>query len=161
MDDFITLRQVAAELGLDRVQTRERLRQRNIRPHKVHANGPDGPVVLALTRTEVQRFREGDLTGPGIDSGAYYVIQLVPDLDARRVKLGFSPDPAGHVTILRAGAPTARLLRAWPCRPAWAPAAHDCLAGDCRPITDGVFDCDELDQCVARGETFFTLLPHR
>lgn len=159
MNGFVALRQVAVELGLDQSQVRERLRERKIRPHKVHANGPDGPLVVVLTLEEADRLRNGAASAAGPSTGEFYVIQLVPDLDPRRIKVGFSPDAAGHVEYLRAGAPTAVLLKAWPCRPCWAAAAFDCLSGNCRSVRDGVFDCDDLAECVGRGDALFALLP--
>lgn len=158
MNGFVALRQVAVELGLDAAQVRERLRERKIRPHKIHANGPDGPLVVALTQEEADRLRDG-AAAAGMDAGVVYVIQLVPDLDPRRIKVGFSRDMAGNLKYLRAGAPTAVLLQAWPCRPGWAPAAFDCLTGGCRAVRDGVFDSDDLAGCVRRGDAFFALLP--
>jgi hypothetical protein len=159
MDHFVPLYQLVAELGLDRVEARERLRKCGVRPHKVRAGGTDGPVVVCLTPDEADCLRAG---GPGGDCrhpGVCYIIQLVPDLDPHRVRVGFTDDLSAALARLRVGAPTAAVLRSWPCRPAWAAAAADCLTSGCRPFLGDVLECDDLDGLVARGDRLFAILP--
>src|SRR5262249_39479637 len=88
-----------------------------------------------------------------------YIIQLVPDLDPHRVRVGFADDLTAALARLRAGAPTAAVLRSWPCRSAWAAAAADCLTSKCRPFLGDVLECDDLNGLVAHGDRLFALLP--
>jgi hypothetical protein len=126
-------------------------------------------MVLALTTEEAeqvyeQRQRQGFLAGPSpvVTSGvgAFYVVQLVPDLDPLRVKLGFATDVQERLAAHRTVAPTAKLIGSWPCRPSWERAAIDSITRQgCRPIGPEVFVCDDIDALLTRAEAFFAIMP--
>lgn len=158
MSEFVLLPHLAAELGLDRAQTRERLRQCGVRAHKVRVGGPCGAVVLSLTIEEAERVRHAGPGGAAAD-GWFYVIQLVPDLDPVRIRLGFTESLTDRLRYLRAGAPTATVRKSWPCRPAWVAVVQDCLLQDCRPFLNDSLQCDDLGRLVERGDQLFHLLP--
>jgi hypothetical protein len=95
-----------------------------------------------------------------LENGCFYVIQLVPELDPRRIKLGFAIDLADRLSQHRTAAPTAKVLKSWPCKRAWELTAMDCLSlTHCRHILNEVFECDDLDELLKKGEDFFALLP--
>jgi hypothetical protein len=84
----------------------------------------------------------------------------VPELDPKRLKLGFAESIDQRLLQHRTAAPTARVLHAWPCKRSWELTAMDSLARvDCRLILNEVFECDDPEALVDRGEAFFTLLP--
>jgi hypothetical protein len=52
------------------------------------------------------------------------------------------------------------LLKSWPCKRSWESTAIDCLASKkCRSLSTEVFDCDDVDDVLSRGDTFFQLMP--
>lgn len=62
--------------------------------------------------------------------GWVYVMAMVPDLDPRRLKVGFtSGDPAARMRSLRTACPTMKLLGAWPGTRECERAAHDAVDG--------------------------------
>src|SRR5262245_42566690 len=133
MEDYITLVQLAAELGLDRTHTRECMLQSGIRPRKVWLSRTNR-LSLVLTHEEAERIRarqRGEAccepNGKADGLGVFFVIGLVPDLDPNRVKVGFAYDVSARLSHLRTGAPTAVLLRSWSCKPAWQGAVLDGL----------------------------------
>jgi hypothetical protein len=88
------------------------------------------------------------------------VIQLVPELAANRLKLGFASDVADRLQQHRTSAPTATVRKTWPCRKAWELTAIAALTVvGCRLILNEVFECDDLEQLLARGDAFFGMLP--
>jgi hypothetical protein len=51
-------------------------------------------------------------------------------------------------------------LKKWPCKRTWEAAAIDCLTReDCQLILNEVFDCDDLQALIARGDAFFAQMP--
>jgi hypothetical protein len=92
--------------------------------------------------------------------GVFYVIQLVPELDSRRLKLGFAESLEQRLVQHRTAAPTAKVLQAWPCKRSWELTAIDALTSvGCRLILNEGFECDDPDALVQRGEAFFRMLP--
>src|SRR6266446_5299817 len=77
----------------------------------------------AAVRDELSRSRESK-QGLGVDEtgyvneelGVFYLIQLEPDHDPGRFKVGFTTDLEGRLRKHRCSAPFARSLKSWPCR---------------------------------------------
>jgi|SRR5579884_1973360 len=168
MEEFVSLKQLAMELGLDRSNTRKYVLKSGVRPHKRRTPDSGGQLTLALTVEEATRIRakrqeEGFLSSIKLvskETGFFYVIRLVPELDLRRIKLGFAEDVATRLAQHKTAAPTAVLVKSWPCKRSWEGTAIDCLAGSgCRLILNEVFECEDVEALVARGDQFFELLP--
>lgn len=80
--------------------------------------------------------------------GYFYAIQLVPDLAPNRIKFGWTLDTGKRLRNHRTAAPTARLLRAWPCH--WTleqPAIKAVVSG--HQIGPEVFDVDDVEGLLA------------
>jgi len=125
-------------------------------------------LTLCVTSAEAkeiaaQRAEKGFIGStvvPDSDVGVFYVIQLVPDLEPKRLKLGFAVSLEQRLAQHRTAAPTARVLRAWPCKRSWELTAIDALTCQgCWLILNEVFECDEPDALVKRGDAFFNMLP--
>lgn len=175
--EYVALSQLADMLGIDRSHARRYAIRHGFRFRKAR-DLRSGQLVNVLTREEAEalvaiRRREGfivqaDATchttlppSQRIVPGWLCIIQLVPDLDPGRLWIGFAVDPEAKLAVCRPLAPTAQIVKAWPCRPSWEPAAVDALAGaGCRPLGDHLFACDDLEAVVQRGETFFALMPN-
>lgn len=168
MEEFVSLKQLAIELGMDRSNTRKYVLKSGFRPHKRRTPDSGGQLTLALTLEEARRIRakrqeEGFLASNKVfpkETGFFYVIRLVPELDPRRIKLGFAEDVTLRLAQHKTAAPTAVLVNCWPCKRSWEGTAIDCLAGsECRLILNEVFECEDVEALVARGNQFFKLLP--
>jgi hypothetical protein len=91
--------------------------------------------------------------------GFFYLIQLVPEALPNRVKIGFSDDPEQRLNQHRTAAPTARLLKTWPCKRSWDYAAMDSITReDCKLVLNEVYEGD-VNGFLERGNTFFSLMP--
>lgn len=168
MEEFISLKQLAKELELDRSNIRKYVLKSGIRPHKRRTPDSGGQLTLALTVEEATRIRAkrqeegffGSMKLVSKETGFFYVIRLVPELDPRRIKLGFAEDVAVRLAQHKTAAPTAVLVKCWPCKRSWEGTAIDCLASSgCRLILNEVFECEDVEALIARGDQFFKLLP--
>ena len=91
-------------------------------------------------------------------SGAFYVVQLAPDLAPHRVKLGWAVDAQKRLAGHRTAAPTACLVKHWPCyRQSEGAAIRAITAVGCRALSREAFD--ELDALVERANRYFAELP--
>jgi len=129
-------------------------------------------LTLALTPEDAEAVRElrqnqgYDTTArkgkPVSDNGDgwFYIIQLVPELEAGRVKLGFASDVEARLGAHRTSAPTAELLKSWPCNRKWEAAAIASIARtDCEALSGEVFVVGDLDRLIGRGDAFFGIMP--
>lgn len=170
--EYVLLKDLAAELGLDKSNARKYIMKAGISMFKVRTPESRGQLTLALSPEDAETIREmrqsqgyvmgkrsGHVVG-GDDVGQFYVMQLVPELEEGRVKLGFAKDPEARLASHRTAAPTAMLLRAWPCRRCWEYAAIASITReDCEALSGEVFRTFALGSLVNRGDEFFALMP--
>lgn len=93
------------------------------------------------------------------DVGFFYLIQLEPDHDPGRFKVGFTTELDGRLQKHRCSAPFAKYLRSWPCRRVWERAAIDCATDGCAQLHTEVFRTTSLDTVANRADTFFSVMP--
>lgn len=94
------------------------------------------------------------------DVGFFYLIQLEPEHDSGRFKLGFTMDLDGRLQKHRCSAPYAKIVQSWPCRRVWERAAIDCIANGCEQVHTEVFRAESLVRVTTRAEAFFAMMPN-
>jgi hypothetical protein len=166
-DEFISLKSLSENLGMDRSHARRYVLKCGIKPQKMRTLDSGNQLTLTVSRAEAEqvvkrRTEAGFLGGPkqlGDAHGSFYIVQLTPDLRPGRIKLGFAVDVDERLSQHRTAAPTAVCLKHWPCRRSWELAAIDCLTRKaCLRVGAEVFDCDDLDYLCKRGDNFFGLM---
>lgn len=93
------------------------------------------------------------------DMGYFYVVQLEPEHDPGRFKLGFTVAVAERLRTHRCAAPFAEVLQTWPCRRVWERAAIDCASAGCEQLHTEVFRGESIEAVIERAEEFFALMP--
>ncbi len=94
------------------------------------------------------------------DVGFFYLIQLEPDHDPGRFKLGFTMDLDGRLQKHRCSAPFANYVGTWPCKRVWERAAIDCVTNGCEQLHTEVFRATSLEQIAAQAKSFFSMMPN-
>jgi hypothetical protein len=167
-DEFVSIKALAERLGMDRSHARRYVLKLGYTFHKRRTPDSGGQLTLCVTSAEAdqiasQRADKGFFAPTVVaisDVGVFYVIQLVPDLDPKRLKLGFAESLEQRLADHQTAAPTLRVLRTWPCKRPWERTAIDALTRiGCRLVLNEVFECDEPDALLARGDAFFGMLP--
>ncbi len=167
-EEYVSLKDLASELGLDRSNMRKYVMKAGIQPHKRRTPDSGSQLTLVVTPDEADFVRqkrqdEGYGTDTAVtvsDCGVFYVIQLVPELDPQRLKLGFAENLANRLSQHRTVAPTATLLKSWPCKRSWETTVMDALTvNHCRLILNEVFECDSYEELLSFADTLFSLLP--
>ena len=166
--EFVSLKELAEEFGIDRTNLRKYVRRHGVKPHERRTRDSGHQLTLAVTIPEAETIRahrrgEGFFDSPKPmpkEVGDFYVIRLVPELDPRRIKLGFADDTDSRLAQHRTAAPTAVVVKSWPCRRTWESTAMDCLSGrDCKLILNEVFECEDVDALIRKADELFSLLP--
>lgn len=93
------------------------------------------------------------------EEGVFYLIQLEPEIDPGRFKVGFAASMSDRLRALRCSAPFASIVKTWPCRRFWEKTAIDCVLAECERLHTEVFRATSLDAVVAKCERFFAVMP--
>src|SRR4030067_20903 len=147
-EEHISIKHLAESLCMDRSHARRYVLKLGIKPAKRRTRDSGNQLTLTVTSEEadaiLKQRREQGFAGQSkaveTEAGVFYVIQLVPELDPRRIKLGFAIDLNDRLVQQRTAAPTARVLKSWACRRSWEVTVMDCLSSvACRHILNEVF----------------------
>jgi hypothetical protein len=170
-NEYVTLRELSKMLNMDTSNARKYGKKMGFVFTKIRTPESRGQLTLALTRKDAEtlcelRERQG-FTGKKISDanitngeGYFYIIQLIPDLKPNRVKLGFATDVDARLQAHRTSAPTAIIVKYWPCKKTWECAAIASITRiGCISLSNEVFDCDNLDSLIERAELFFSIMP--
>jgi hypothetical protein len=168
--EFVSLKQLAEALSMDRSHARKYILKQGFKPEKRRTSDSGGMLALSFTKEEAERIialrRDQGFFGASLakpvseEKGVFYVIQLVPEYDPNRIKLGFTSDIEDRLQHHRTSAPTAVVKKVWPCRKSWEVTAIAAITAiGCKLILGEVFECENLEQLLVRAEAFFSLLP--
>jgi hypothetical protein len=92
--------------------------------------------------------------------GYFYLIQLVPEALPNRVKVGLADNVETRLSQHQTAAPTAKIVRSWPCKRSWDFAAMDSVTRNgCKLVLNEVYEGD-IQGFVDRAEAFFAVMPH-
>jgi hypothetical protein len=94
-----------------------------------------------------------------VGSGVFYLIQLEPDHDPGRFKVGFAANISERLRAHRCSAPFAIVAKKWPCKRLWESTAIDCVTADCEQLHTEVFRYNDLDSVIAKCNQFFAIMP--
>lgn len=89
----------------------------------------------------------------------FYLIQLEPELDPLRIKLGFATDVNERLRSHKTSAPLAELVQTWPCKLLWEKTAIECITNGAEQMYTEVFRVDNLEETIALADRFFDLMP--
>lgn len=154
---------------MDRSHARRYVLKLGVIPQKRRTADSGSQLTLTVTEEEAESIlkhrQEQGFSSDGkpveSEAGVFYVIQLVPELDPKRIKLGFAIDLNDRLAQHRTAAPTAKVLTSWPCRRSWETTVMDCLSSvACRHILNEVFECSAIDELVTKGNALFGMLPN-
>ena len=164
---YISVKHPAEKLGMDRSHARRYVLKLGFKPQKRRAADSSNHLTLTVTEDEdegiLKHHEDQGFTGQAnaveSDAGYFYVIQLVPELDSKRLKLGFAVDLNDRLSQHRTAAPTAKVLKSWPCRRYWETTVMDFLSAiSCRHILNEVFECDNLNALINKGNELCSIL---
>lgn len=153
-----TVFKIANRLGIQTVKRRDRSRGNQVIAvvTETDANAIRDEVVQGR-RSRVQDSADAVEFAP--DEGWFYLMQLEPDHDPGRFKVGFTTDLDGRLRHHRCSAPFATYLQTWPCKRLWERAAIDCTTAGAEQLHTEVFRAASLKEVMAKGDSFFAVMP--
>ncbi len=171
-DQRITIVDFAEELGIRKQTIFKVVKRLGIIPQERRESSRGNQLVktissseAAIIKNELNHSGNADVQNDsafaflGDEVGVFYLIQLEPDHDKGRFKVGFTTDLDGRVRKHRCSAPLLQCVKSWPCRMAWERTVIDCITDGCDQLHTEVFRAISIDDIIARADKFFALMP--
>lgn len=115
--------------------------------------------ALAASRSDTSQSGGSETEAALYDVGVFYLLQLEPEHDPNRFKVGFASNLNERMRQHRCSAPFVEVLETWPCRRLWEKTAIECVTNGCEQLHTEVFRTDSIENVKAKCEQFFGLMP--
>jgi hypothetical protein len=168
----IVMAELADELGIYKQTVFKIAKRLGIQPAKRRDPARGNQLIAFVTEVDAAAIRNEHSQGRRIgvqgssdavefapDEGWFYLIQLEPEHDPGRFKVGFTTDLDGRLRHHRCSAPFATYLKTWPCKRLWERAAIDCLTVGTEQLHTEVFRTSSLNSIIEIGDRFFSIMP--
>ncbi len=171
-DNIISVIDAANKLGTRKQQLFKIIKRLGIATTKQKNSAHKGQAISYISNTDfdhiVNNFGQtGEdtesssvaTTSGQLDHGVFYLIQLEPDHDPGRFKLGFASNMPERLRSHRCSAPFAKILKTWPCHALWERTAIDSVTQSCEKIHTEVFRTKNISSVQEKCDLFFNLMP--
>jgi hypothetical protein len=171
-EDGVVVVELADELQIRKQTIFKILKRLGIHAAKRRESDRRGQMVSIISRAEAEAVREelkrnsrggigpvGDTRYFSEDFGVFYIVQLEPEHDPGRLKVGFTTDIDGRLRHHRCSAPFAQCVKTWLCRRTWERAVIDCVTAGAEQLHTEVFRVDSIPVVVDRADKFFSMMP--
>lgn len=166
--EWISVIDVARKLGKQKQHIFKVMRRLGIETVKEKSSDARGQKIAYVVPEDFDRIQsyfagmEDDLS-ESVQSemgGVFYLIQLEPEHDPGRFKLGFATNIEERLRSHKTAAPFSRLLKTWPCKLLWEKTAIDCATQECDRLHTEVFRSTSIAEVQSRCDQFFALMPN-
>lgn len=174
-EEDVAVVELADEFQIRKQTVFKILKRLGIHAAKRRESDRRGQMVSIISRAEAEAVRDelrrttsvsrggsssvGDTRYFSEDSGVFYVVQLEPEHDSGRLKVGFTTDIDGRLRHHRCSAPFAQCIKTWPCRRTWERAVIDCVTIGAEQLHTEVFRVDSIHVVIDRADKFFRMMP--
>lgn len=167
----VSVAQAADILGVRKQHLFKIIKRLGIETHqeKSDSTGPHrGARIAFISKADFEHLEEylkdshTENEPDSVDSsqgGVFYLIQLEPEHDPTRFKLGFASDVGSRLRQHKTAAPYSKVIGTWPCKLLWEKTAIESIARGCDRIHTEVFRGRSIEIVRERCEEFFALMP--
>ncbi|HEY9776286.1 MAG TPA: hypothetical protein V6C81_21160 [Planktothrix sp.] len=148
-----TLFKIAKRMGIEPVKRRDFDRKNQL--EEAHVIRQE---FLSRTRAS-EANSDGGIGELVAEDGVFYLVQLEPEHDPGRIKVGFTTDIDGRLRKHRSSAPFAQCLKTWPCQRIWERTVIDCVTTGLEKLHTEVFRTQSIESVIAKAEQFFAIMP--
>jgi hypothetical protein len=171
IQEQIAISEIADELQCRKQSLFKIARRLNITPAKQRDFERGNQFVSMVTNQQAEDIKREFLSRKKVmgengvdeildsDEGVFYIVQLEPEHDPGRIKLGFTTDLEGRLRKHRCAAPFSQCVVSWPCRRNWERTAIDSMTDQLEQLYTEVFRTNSLEETIKRGEKFFSVMP--
>ena len=170
-DELISIIQAAEELGRNRQYIFKLVNRFGIEKVMQKSSGSRGQTIAYISKSALNQIKdylatnsEASKSSPEINfesttAGVFYLIQLEPEHDQGRFKLGFATNLEERLRSHKTAAPFSTVINTWPCKLLWEKTAIDSITQGCERIYTEVFRHNSIQEIEQRCNRFFELMP--
>ncbi len=172
-DDRISVIEAAQAVGYGKQAVFKILNRLGVETFKERSQDHNGQAIAYIALEDFQLLqndvasRQGAATGDpetegdllGLDDGVFYLIQLEPEHDPGRFKVGFAININERLRAHKCSAPFAHVVKAWACKRRWERTAIDCVTSKCLQLHTEVFRADAVAAVIEKCDEFFAIMP--
>jgi hypothetical protein len=169
-ENHISVVDIAKNLGKRRQSVFKIIKKLNIETVLEKNESARGQKIAYISKNDEKRIIEYVSDNENIQiidneeinlnvNGFFYLIQLEPDFDPGRFKVGFATTIGERIRQHKCSAPLLKLVKYWPCKPLWEKTAIECITNDCEKIHTEVFRTNSIESITEKCNTFFDLMP--
>ncbi len=171
MASYRTYREIADDIGVSIDTVRRNVKSQKtelkLEPQKQKTSSSKGALVACLSSDDAEKlirfYRTKGTAKSGLNNnrnyGFFYLIQLIPEFQPNRIKIGFADDVNKRFREHQTSSPTAKLLGSWPCKRVWDQAVMDSLTRTgCKLVLNEVYEGD-IQGFKDRADEFFRIMP--
>jgi T5orf172 domain len=156
MDEFFNLRDIAKEIGVTYQTVKSRTEFLEI--EVVQIQNDKNMYLSAIRAADLAKLKDSLTNKSHNENGFFYIIALVPEYNRGRLKVGFASNVEERLGQHRTAAPTAELVRSWPCKRAFEKTIIAALSSLGKQVRNEVYDFDSVELIVAKADMLFSLL---
>jgi len=173
-DELISVAEFAGQLGKRKQTLFKVIRRLRIEPQKLRNSDRRGQrlsyitvdesrLIAAELRVNSETHDTGATASAAASSlgeqGVFYLLELEPEHDPGRFKVGFAVSMPERLRTLRCSAPFTTVVRTWPCKLLREKTAIDSVTQGCDQLHTEVFRTESIEPVVQRCDQFFSLMP--
>lgn len=171
-DNLISVIDAASELGMHKQTLFKVIKRLSINTTKIKSSENRGQTISYISNNDFNLIikhqsisqnskKSSPITkSTQIDNGVFYLIQLEPEKDTGRFKLGFANNIDERLRTHRCSAPFAVVIKTWPCHLRWEKTAIDCVTQGCEKIHTEVFRARNIEDVKINCDQFFSIMPN-
>ena len=171
-DNLISVIDAAKKLGVQRQRLFKVIKKLGIATTKERSQNHRGQAIAYIKDADLdliinssamdstETVTNGERPSMVLDHGVFYLVQLEPEHDPLRFKVGFASNMSDRLRSLRCSAPFALILDTWPCHRLWEKTAIDCITHGCEKLHTEVFRTDDISRVKDKCHQFFHLMPN-
>jgi hypothetical protein len=173
-NDLISVKDAGLQLGKRKQTIFKIIKRLDIDVKKRRDSASKNQFVAYITEADLERIKEEislrvtkledeSQVSSGYaetdEMGVFYLIQLEPDHDSGRFKVGFAVNMPDRLRAHRCAAPFSKVVKKWPCKRLWEKTAIDCITSTCERLHTEVYRSQSLDEIINKADEFFNLMP--
>ena len=172
--DLISVKDVGAELGKRKQSVFKVIKRLGIEVKKRRDSESKNQFVAYVSNSDYLKIKEyifsrrrntdlgseeADRFADTDEMGVFYLIQLEPDHDPRRYKVGFAVNMQDRLRVHRCSAPFSKIVKKWSCKRLWEKTAIDCVTAGSERLHTEVFRANRIEEVITKADAFFDLMP--